>query len=253
MARPHKSIPARRPPTRAELQRALAVNALTKPVTVTVGAAVAVAAIVLGATWLLVIALITYAALATMTFFDEAEAERVGDRAYGKAHGILAGSGVNPATFAPEIRAQLDAARNEQELIVRTITDSDLSFADVRQEVEQLVQGLEGAAGRAQQLYAYLVTQDRTGVQRRIQELDSAGDRQTAEALRMHATELGRLDGMLRAAYGEMEQVNASLRTVHARLVGLAVASKASGEAELVGDVRELRDRVQTLTTGLEL
>ena len=44
-----------------------------------------------------------------------------------------------------------------------------------------------------------------------------------------------------------------SLRTVHARLVGLAVQSKASGEAELVGDVRELRERVQTLTTDLRL
>lgn len=248
-----KRVPVRRPPTRSELQRALAVNALAKPVTVAVGVSVAVAALVLGATWLLVIALVTYAALATMTFFDEAEAERVADRAYGKAHGMLTASGVDPATFAPEIRAQLDAARQEQALIVGTITGSGLSFADVRDEVTQLVHGLEGAAGRAQQLHAYLVTQDRAGLRRRIEELDRSGDRQTAEALRGHAAELHRLDGMLRSAYGEMEQVNASLRTVHARLVGLAVASRASGEAELVGDVRELRERVQTLTTDLQL
>jgi len=229
------------------------VNALTKPVTVTAGAAVAVAAIVLGATWLLVIALVTYAALATMTFFDEDEAQRVGDRAYGKAHGLLAGSGVDPAKFSPGIRAQLDAARAEQALIVTTITESDLSFADVREEVAQLVQGLEGAAGRGQQLYAYLSTQDGHGLQRRIQELDRIGDRQTADALRTQFAELNRLDAMLRGAYGEMEQVNASLRTVHARLVGLAVQSRASGEAELVGDVRELRERVQTLTTDLHV
>jgi hypothetical protein len=166
---------------------------------------------------------------------------------------MLTASGVDPATFAPEIRAQLDAARQEQARIVGTITGSGLSFADVRDEVTQLVYGLEGAAGRAQQLHAYLVTQDRAGLRRRIEELDRSGDRQTAEALRGHAAELHRLDGMLRSAYGEMEQVNASLRTVHARLVGLAVASRASGEAELVGDVRELRERVQTLTTDLQL
>ncbi len=245
--------PARRPPSRNELQRALVVNALTKPATVAVGTGVAVAAIVLGATWLLVIALVTYAALAALTFFDEDEAQRAGDRAYGRAHGALGAGGVNPASFAPEIRAQLDAACNEQTLIVQTIQESDLTFADVREEVAMLVRGLEGAAGRAQQLYAYLHKQDRPGLQRRIEELERAGDEQTAAALRTQATELRRLDVMLRAAYGEMEQVNASLRTVHARLVGLAVEQRASGEAELVGDVRELRDRVELLTTGLHV
>lgn len=244
--------PARRPPTRSELQRALAVNALTKPVTVVVGAAVAVAAIVLGAPWLLIIAVGAYAALATLTFFDENEAERVGNQAYGKSHGALAATSVDPGTLAPEIRAQLDAARAEQALIIGTITESELSFADVRDEVAQLVAALEGAAGRAQRLYAYLVTQDRAGLRRRITELEEAGDGPTAAALRGQATEVGRLETMLRGAYGEMEQVNASLKTVHARLVGLAVSSQASGEAELVGDVRELRERVHTLTEGLQ-
>lgn len=247
-----RNTPARRPPTRQELQRALAVNALTKPVTVGVGAAVAVVAIVLGAWWLLIIALIVYAALATMTFFDEKEAKRVGDNAYGKSHGAIAASGVDASKLAPEIRAQLDAARAEQTGIIKTITDSDLTFADVRDEVAQLVTALEGAAGRAQRLYAYLVTQDRGALERRIRELNQSGDAQTASALRAQDVELGRLDTMLRGAYGEMEQVNASLRTVHARLVGLAVSSQASGEAELVGDVRELRERVTTLTEGLQ-
>lgn len=245
--------PVRRPPSRSELQRALAVNALTKPVSVAAGAAVAVAAIVLGATWLLVIALVTYAALAAMTFFDEDEAQRVGDHAYGKAHGALPGSGLDPAKFSPEIRAQLDAARAEQTLIVKTITDSDLSFADVREEVAQLVTALEGAAGRAQHLHSYLSKQDFNGLHARIQEYGRAGDQTTVAALRAQEDELNRLDTMWKSAYGEMEQVNASLRTVHARLVGLAVQSKASGEAELVGDVRELRERVQTLTTDLHV
>ncbi|MCW3041010.1 MAG: hypothetical protein JWM31_2915 [Solirubrobacterales bacterium] len=230
----------------------MVVNALTKPVTVGVGAAVAVAAIVLGAAWLLVIALMAYAALATMTFFDEAEAERVGDRAYGRAHGSIAAPGLDAAKLAPEIRAQLDAARAEQALIVATISESALSFADVREEVAQLVTALEGAAGRAQRLYAFLVVQDRGALRTRIRELERAGDAATVGALRAQETEFARLDTMLRSAYGEMEQVNASLRTVHARLVGLAVSSQASGEQELVGDVRELRERVDVLTEGLQ-
>lgn len=244
--------PPDRPPNRAELQRALVVNAVTKPVAVAVGAGVAAAAIALGATWLLVIALVAYAALAALTFFDEDEAERVGDRLYGAARsGLPRPARGDTARLAPEIRAQLDAARAEQAAIVRTITESALSFADVRDEVAQLVGAIEGAASRSQRLFSYLSTQDRPALRRRIGQLERQGDRYTTEALRKQDAELGRLEAMLRAAYGEMEQVNASLRTVHARLVGLAVSEQASGEADLVGDVRELRERVETLTEDL--
>lgn len=245
--------PARRPPTRGELQRTLAVNALTKPITVTVGAAVAIAAILLGTTWLLAIALVAYVTLATMTFFDEGEAERVGSRAHGRGRDAIATGGLDAGKFTPQIRAQVKAARAEQALIVGTIEESDLSFADVREEVAQLVTALEGAAERAQRLHTYLSNQDFPALRSRIREYDRAGDQTTVAALRAQEVELDRLDAMWKSAYGEMEQVNASLRTVHARLVGLAVQSKASGEAELVGDVRELRDRVQTLTTDLHL
>jgi len=245
--------PARRPPSRAELQRALAVNALTKPVTVAVGAGVAAAAIVLGVTWLLLVAVVAYVALATMTFLDEREAERVGDRAHGRGRGTVGAGAKDAGTFTPEIRAQVRTARAEQAQIVRTIEDSDLSFADVREEVALLVGALEGAAGRAQSLHTYLSGQDFEGLRARIREYGRAGDETTVAALRAQEAELNRLDAMWKSAYGEMEQVNAALRTVHARLVGLAVQSKASGEAELVGDVRELRDRVQTLTTDLHV
>ena len=87
---------------------------------------------------------------------------------------------------------------------------------------------------------------------RRIRECQESGERETAAALSTQRTELERLDGMLRGAYGEMEQVNASLRTVHARLVGAAVTSEAGADADLAGDVRELRERVETLTSGLD-
>lgn len=251
MARRTQS-PVHRPPTRSELQRAVTVNALTRPLSVGVGLAVIVAAIITGAAWLLVIAVASYAALVALTFFDEQESERVGDRAYARAHGGVTPLGLDPAALVPEIRAQLDAARAEQAGIVRAITESDLSFADVREEVAQLVTALEGAAGRAQRLHAYLATQDRGALRARLRECERTGDRAIADALRAQGAELGRLDGMLRGAHGEMEQVNASLRTVHARLVGLAVSSQASGEAELVGDVRELRERVDHLTDGLQ-
>lgn len=244
--------PERRPPTRSELQRALVVNALTRPVTVGAGVALVVAALVLDAGWLVVIALFVYATLATLTLVDERETQRVGDAAYGRRLGSIGPAAVDAGTLGPEIRAQLEAARAEQALIARTITESELSFADVREEVAQLVAALEGAAGRAQRLRAYLETQDRGVLRARVEELELTGDAVTAAALLAQDAEIGRLDAMLRGAHREMEQVNASLRTVHARLVGVAVSAQASGEAELVGDVRELRERVDILTDELQ-
>ncbi|HEX6391042.1 MAG TPA: hypothetical protein VFZ89_16400, partial [Solirubrobacteraceae bacterium] len=118
-------------------------------------------------------------------------------------------------------------------------------------ESGQLVAALEAAARRAQKLSAYLADQDPYGLERRIQECERSGQHQTAEALRTQLAELRRLNGMLHNTFGEMEQVNASLKTVHARLVGAAVSTEAGADADLAGDVRELRARVETLTAGL--
>src|SRR3954454_3052349 len=71
--------------TRSALQRSLVVNALTKPLTVVVAAAVAVAGIVFGAIWLVGVAVVVYLVLAALTFFDADEAEKVGKRMYGGA------------------------------------------------------------------------------------------------------------------------------------------------------------------------
>src|SRR2546421_12664851 len=73
--------------TRTDLRRSLVVNALTKPINVVVPAAVAVAALLIGAAWLIVVAVAVYAVLAVLTFFDEGEAEKVGKRVYGDRGG----------------------------------------------------------------------------------------------------------------------------------------------------------------------
>jgi chromosome segregation ATPase len=227
----------RKPVTRSQLKRELVVNAVTKPLNIAVPAAVVVAAIVIGAWWLVVVAVLVHAALAAQTFFDEKEAEKVGDRVYGRRKQVL-------GPLAPAIRAQVDAARGEQAAIARTIEASDLSWADVRSETAQLVAALEAAARRAQPLSDYLERQDAAELQRRIAD---CRDPETGKALKAQYAELERLEGMLQAAFAEMEQVNASLKTVHARLVGAAAGS----DVDLAGDVRELRERVETLTADL--
>lgn len=241
----------RAPVTREHLRRELVVNAATKPLNIALPAAVVIAGVLVGTPWLFVVALVVYLGLAATTFFDEREAERVGDRVYGRDRPRVAGT-LDPRTLAPPIRAQLEAARGEQAAIARTIEGSDLSWADVRGETAALVAALEAAARRAQRLSDYLASQDAEAIRRRIAACERDGERETADALRTQVAELDRLDGMLRGAYGEMEQVNAALRTVHARLVGAAVSSAAEADADLAGDVRDLRERVETLTSGLD-
>jgi ABC-type phosphate transport system auxiliary subunit len=238
------------PVTRKHLQRELVVNAATKPMNIGVPVSVAVAGILTSAPWLLAVAAVVYVALAAMTFFDEDEAAKVGERVYGREDKPR--QELEASALMPPIRAQLEAARHEQHAIAKTIEGSDLSWADVRSETGQLVSALEAAARRAQRLGVYLAGQDVVGLERRIGECDQTGETETAAALRTQHAELRRLDEMLRSAYGEMEQVNASLKTVHARLVGAAVTSEAGADADLAGDVRELRERVETLTSGLD-
>ncbi|UUY05852.1 hypothetical protein LRS13_10135 [Svornostia abyssi] len=49
-----------------------------------------------------------------------------------------------------------------------------------------------------------------------------------------------------------MEEVNAQLGGVNARLVRMAVAEEEAGEHALAGDVRGLREQVEASAAGLE-
>jgi hypothetical protein len=235
-----------KPVTRSDLQRKLVVNALSKPVNVAVPAGVVVAALIVGIPWLLAVAALAYAALVVMTFLDEREAERVGDEAYGRVRGSQRPR-LETSRLAPEIRAEVESARAEQGRISETIANAELPFDEVGGEVERLVVAMEATARRAQLVRDYLDTQDILGIEDRLAR--ASGD--TAVALRDQLAVLTSLGDQLQRFHGEMEQVNAALGAMHARLVGAAVASQASADAELAGDVRDLRERVETLTEGI--
>jgi hypothetical protein len=235
-----------KPVTRSDLQRKLIVNALSKPVNVAVPTVAVVAALVAGIPWLLVVAAIAYAALVVITFLDEREAERVGDEAYGRVRGAQKPR-LETSRLAPEIRAEVESARAEQRRITETIANAELPFDEVGGEVERLVVAMEATARRAQLVRDYLDTQDIVGIEDRLAR--AGGD--TAVALRDQLTVLTSLADQLQRFHGEMEQVNAALGAMHARLVGAAVASQASADAELAGDVRDLRQRVDMLTEGI--
>ncbi|MBJ7330514.1 MAG: hypothetical protein JHC95_11500 [Solirubrobacteraceae bacterium] len=242
--------------TRGDLQRALVINAATKPTAIGVGAAVAVGGLLLGATWLVAVAIVVYLALAALTFFDGDEAEKVGDRVYGRVRaGAEPRKQLETKDLAPPIRDQVIRARREAKTVRDTIAGASLSFSEVAGEVDGLVTAIETIARRAQRIWSYLTAQDVAGLDRRLAQLESAGgvpQTTVIAALREQRAALEELGDVMNRSLAEMEQVNAQLGGINARLVRLAVAEEEAGEHALAGDVRDLRDRLEATAAGLE-
>ena len=241
--------------TRTDLRRALVVNAVTKPVNVAVPAAVVVAALGLGASWLLVVAAVVYVALSALTFFDEAEAERVGRRTYGDRRGAGEARRLDTRQLAAPIAAQVQSARACEDRIQDTIERSDSSLAEVGGEVDSLVRAIESIAQRAQRIYEYLATQDVAAIDARLRQLRGAtgpSERAIVAALREQRDALADLQDQLTRFYTQIEQLVASLGTVNAQLVRMSVAREDVDEHELSEQVRGLRGQVGALDAGMK-
>jgi hypothetical protein len=246
--------------TRKTLTRELAVNAVTKPLALTVGAGVAVAAFVVGTPWLLAVAIVAYLALAATTLFDPEEASRVGRDTYRRAKAPEKDRRAFPEALAPEISALVHRAHVEERRIQRAIEESGLPFADVSIEVEHLMSELERNARRAQALWTYLADQRPFELQRRLQALreerdgdaEMARSRERAAAALEHQLQVGET---LRAEYArfdaEVEHLIASLGVVHGELVRISVVDDAIAQDGLAGQVRDLRRRVGAVADGM--
>src|SRR3954447_22443011 len=222
-----------KPPDRGALTRALTVNALTKPVNVAVGVAVLVAAIVIGVSWLFIVAAGVYGVLALMTFFDGDEAERVGNRVYGKAREIDEKGRIKPTDLSGPIGAQLQAAQSEEQRIRASIDGADLPFDEVSSEVDALVRSMERVCHRADLVYRYLEGQNPNQVRWRLQQVQQeAGNapdpsqKQLIEALQQQLEALGGLEDQLRRFYSQMEHTVTSLGAIGARIVQASVAEE---------------------------
>ncbi len=247
-----------KPPTRAELNRLLIGNALTKPLpNVLVPVLIAIGGLVLGiGTLAVVIAVVCWIALSAITYFDADEAERVGDeqrarrrRAFDKAH-----PRVLPSALAPPIAQRLQAVLSEQGRITQAIERAELPFEEVAGEVDVFVRAAEKTASRAQLLYEYLADHDPRAVERRLAELQSADDpskRALREAVEAQAVALRRGSDQLDRFYTEMERIAVELGNVRAELLAVSAASEAAGQQRLAADVRDLREQMGAVSAGM--
>ena len=247
-----------RPPTRAELNRLLIGNALTKPFpNVVVPAVIAAGGLLLGiGVVAVVIAVVAWLALSAITYLDGDEAERVTDemrakrrRAYEKAN-----PRVLPSALAPPIAQRLQAVISEQGRITQAIDRAELPFQEVSGEVDVFVRAAEKTASRAQLLYEYLADHDPRAVERRLAELQSADDpskRALREAVEAQASALRRGTGQLERFYTEMERIAVELGNVRAELLSVSAASEAAGQQRLAADVRDLREQMGAVSAGM--
>jgi hypothetical protein len=235
------------PVSRSDLRRALVLNALAHPVNVLVPAAVLVAAAIFGAAWLALVAVACWLVLAGMTFFDEREAERVGERVRAARRG--AAVRVDPAEFSIEIGARVKAANAAREAIHAAIAASPSPLAGVAGEVDALLAAMNADAARAQRIHGFLAAESLAALERRINREGSGPVRETLEA---KLAALKRLRKRLGGLLGEMDNVVAALQTVQAELLAADDLEQAAEEGALAGQISELRAKVQIMSAGLE-
>jgi hypothetical protein len=237
------------PVTRADLRRALVLNALAHPINLLVPAGVLVAAALLGAVWLVIVAVVCWLVLVGMTFFDEREAARVGDRLRAARRNVAPSGRVDPGVLAPAIRARVRSAVAACAAIRAAIAASPAALEDVGQEVDALLTAIHADAERAQRIHAFLAEDPPGELERRI-----AGEPHAAvrEALQAKLAALSRLRDRLDGLLAEMDHVVATLQTLQAEILSADGAELALEERALASQVSELRAKVRILSTGLE-
>jgi len=231
--------------SRDQLRRALAVNALTKPLNVVVPAGVLAAAFLLGAWWLVVIALVCWALLVGATFFDEGEAARVGERVRTGLRADRTERDADPARFAEPIAARLRAAVAARASIREAAQDAASPLPDVTAEVDALLAAMQADAARAQRIHEFLAQESPAALERRLASEPSDAVRAALAAKRDAVVRLRqRLDQL----YGELDHIVATLHTIQAEILAI----DGIDDRALAGQVSELRTNVRLVAAGLE-
>ena len=235
--------------TRRTLTRELVLNAASRPLNLAVPVGVAAAALLLHALWLVPFAVAVYVAMGVATFFDGHEAERVGRATYGRSRATERPR-LETSTLAPPIALKVEQARVEEAKIRDAIGQAPVPRFDVTDEVARLMVGLDKLAERAQQIHAYLATQDGPAVRERLHAFraastgDAAVDAANAEAAAALEEQLqvtSQLERHLARFDAQMEHAIASLSSIHGQIVRINATEEAAAQRDVAADVRTLR------------
>jgi hypothetical protein len=250
-----------RPPTRAELNRLLILNAITRPFpNVVVPAAVAVIGIALGIPLIGIgVGVVAWLALSVTTYLDGDEAERVAgeQRARRRAAQDKRSPRLNPATLSLPVREHLTAVLEQEQRIREAIERADLPFEEVSGEVDGFVRVAERTASRAELLFEYLDDEDPARCAARLAEVKAqvaAGDaskQPLVEALTTQMQALDRAKEKLDDFFTEMERVSVELGNIRGQLLSVSAATEAESQRELAAGVRDLREQIGAVADGM--
>ena len=244
------------PYRRRDFAGALAANAAAKPFNVVVLVATMAAAVAVGGSigLALAVALLVYAAACVRTFFDEQEADAVLARVRSdRRERLTSGTPrLKLDELAPPIREHVRAARRRETTIREAIERSELPYEEVTVEVDGFVRAMERTAARAQTLYEALADNPPEHVEARLRQVKGEpGREQLVEALEHQARVQRRMEGQLGRFYDEMERMTVELDTIRGSLLSLSASEGAETQTRLAGDVRSLRERMGTVADGM--
>jgi chromosome segregation ATPase len=244
------------PYRRRDFAGALAANAAAKPFNIGVLVATMAAAVAVGGTIgvALAVALLVYAAACIRTFFDEEEADRVLARVRDDRRKRLTSGTprLGLDELAPPIREHVRAARRREATIREAIERSELPYEEVSVEVDGFVRAMERTAARAQTLYEALADNPPEHVEARLAQVRAEPGRDAlVEALEHQARMQRRMEVQLGRFFDEMERMTVELDTIRGSLVSLSATEGAGAQERLAGDVRSLRERMGTVADGM--
>lgn len=246
-----------RPPTRAELNRLLIGNALTKTwpnVILPAGLAVAGLLIGLDIVVLLPVAILAWFALSAVTYFDADEAEEVAARDRERRRGAVGGPRTDPRSLAPPVASHLQQVLNQEAHIRGAIERAELPFSEVSEEVDTFVRAAERTASRAQLLYEYLAEQDPRQVEARMIQIRNDPDpskKALSDALFTQVQAMQRAERELESFYTEMERIAVELGNIRGQLLSVSAASEGATQRQLASDVRDLREQMGAVAEGM--
>jgi hypothetical protein len=249
-----------RPLTRADLNRHLIANALTKPFpNVVLPAVVAVAGIAIGIPVIaIVVAVSAWLAMAATTYFDEFEAQRVHEELRARRRAALEKRSprVQPQTLSPPVANHLNKVLEQERRIRDAIEKADLPFEEVSGEVDGFVRVAERTAARAELLFEYLADEDPERVRRRLATVTEEaktdpGKQPLVDALTAQVDALRRAERKLDDFYTQMERVCVELGNIRGQLLSVSAATESESQRELAAGVRDLREQVGAVADGM--